>query len=490
MNGKRWIGLVALSLLHGCSDSTAPSGAAHLAFDVRPAAVGVGAGFAPTVVVSVRDDAGDVVADWSEAITLTLDGAGPAQLQGGGPTTPATGLATFDGLTVPEAGTGYTLVARSGSLTEVRSDPFDVIDVLHVTDVVAGAAHSCGLDLQGGTAYCWGRNDHGQLGDGTTTTRTRPVRVEGTFDHLVAAADHTCALGRGDGSVWCWGSNRHGQLGLGTTSDALEPTRVALPGPALQVGVGYWHACALLATGDVHCWGGNVEGMLGTGSTSEVVTAPQPVAGGMTFTAIAVGYEHVCGLTEMGALYCWGGNTYGQIGDGTQWETRDAPTPVSGGRAFARVFAGGGGCHGQTCGITPEGDTWCWGRNYQRGTGGVTDLHLLVPTPLQEDPGFERVIIGPFVLCGITAGGEPYCWGETMHGELGNGPSTSVTRPTRILSGRGVQSVAIGERHVCAVTSGDVLCWGENTSGQLGNPSNAVGWMVPVPVWVPYAGLP
>jgi alpha-tubulin suppressor-like RCC1 family protein len=120
----------------------------------------------------------------------------------------------------------------------------------------------------------------------------------------------------------------------------------------------------------------------------------------------------------------------------------------------------------------------------------VTDLHLLVPTPLQEDPGFERVIIGPFVLCGITAGGEPYCWGETMHGELGNGPSTSVTRPTRVLPGRGVQSVAIGERHVCAVTSGDVLCWGENTSGQLGNPSNAVGWMVPVPVWVPYAGLP
>ncbi len=133
--------------------------------------------------------------------------------------------------------------------------------------VTSGGSHVCALVHNGG-AWCWGFNDNGQLGDGTTTNRSTPVAVSGlplNLAQIAAADDHTCAL-LANQTVKCWGLNSKGQLGDGTTSDSSTPVKVAGLTDVVQIALGDAYTCALLASGDVQCWGWNNFGELGNGS--------------------------------------------------------------------------------------------------------------------------------------------------------------------------------------------------------------------------------
>lgn len=189
-----------------------------------------------------------------------------------------------------------------------------------VEAIAAGRNHTCVL-LESGDVECWGDNNRGQLGDGTTTVRSRPVTVAGLatgIRTIVAGADYTCALLR-DG-VLCWGENGHGELGDGTKTLRTRPVRTTrLPAgiQAIAAGSDAYHTCALLTGGRAMCWGSNDHGQLGDGTTTNRTT-PVPAAGLESgIQAIAAGDYHTCALLSGGGFKCLGRNDEGQLGNGT-----------------------------------------------------------------------------------------------------------------------------------------------------------------------------
>jgi alpha-tubulin suppressor-like RCC1 family protein len=206
--------------------------------------------------------------------------------------------------------------------------------------VSAGGLHQCGITT-GGVARCWGINNYGQLGDGThdpswldPVTVALPAGV--TAASISAGGTFSCALTT-TGSAYCWGQNNLGQLGNGSGTASDVPVPVSLPAGVSLVSLelGPVHACGLTATGAAWCWGENTYGQLGDGTTT---ASPTPVAvslpAGVTgFASLSAGSMHTCGIATTGAGYCWGKNDFGQLGDGT---TTSSSTPqlVGGGLTF------------------------------------------------------------------------------------------------------------------------------------------------------------
>jgi alpha-tubulin suppressor-like RCC1 family protein len=209
-------------------------------------------------------------------------------------------------------------------------------DAAPIRAISAGDGFSCSI-MTDGRAYCWGRNDRGQLGDGSTTDRDAPVLVGGgtTFDPAKSVATgsaHACAT-RADGAVFCWGANDRGQLGDGTTVDRTAPVQVNAAAAFVTLAAGGAHSCGLTSSGAAYCWGANDAGQLGTGTFGGSHLMPERVSLSAPLLKISTGRDHTCALAVsgdagVGAPYCWGLNTDGQLGDGTT-TNRNVPTPVA-----------------------------------------------------------------------------------------------------------------------------------------------------------------
>jgi len=331
--------------------------------------------------------------------------------------------------------------------------------------VAAGGRHSCAVETNG-SAYCWGANDQGQLGDGTRDDHTAPALVAGdlSFSQLSAGASHTCAVSR-DGDAYCWGNNDRGQLGDATTLERDSPVRVAAPEPVKAVRAGFSHSCALARSGQIFCWGSNAYGQLGTGTglTSPRATA---VVGDLRFGALAVGWNHTCAITLGGDLYCWGSNNGGQIGDGTR-DDRRTPTRVGEGTRFISVAAG----NQHTCAVSTGGELYCWGRNnYGQLATGQGDRTQ--PTRVYVGGTFTTVTAGAVHSCAKTTSGQVFCWGRNTFGQLGDGTTIDRVVPVYVLGLPAVATVQATGSHTCAATAaGETYCWGYNVEGQLGDGS-------------------
>jgi len=333
-----------------------------------------------------------------------------------------------------------------------------------VVELTAGEGHVCAR-LGDGEVWCWGWNEQGQLGDGTTTSRLRPVRVSGLPDPAVgisAGGRHTCAV-LADGTGMCWGLNLHGQLGDGTTTSRPTPAPVQSLGANLaSVSAGGAHTCALLRDHSVYCWGQGLSGQVGNGQFSSSVPWPAAVSGlGSGGAEVVAGDSHSCARMDDGTLLCWGSNSYHQLtGSGS---TTARPQPVELATGSVGLFAG---TH-HTCARYPDGDLFCWGRNDygQLGLGNTDD---------QLQPGQVEGVLASAVAAGMThtcvlADGLT-CRGGNDVGQLGDGTNENRLDPVAPLGMTSATLIAAGEGFTCAaLAEGSVWCWGFNAYGQLGD---------------------
>jgi alpha-tubulin suppressor-like RCC1 family protein len=251
-----------------------------------------------------------------------------------------------------------------------RNRPTSVDGDLRFVALTTGNNHACGL-VSDGRAYCWGENGQGQLGSGEYGHGNPPREVAGghRFAALEAGGFHTCGL-KADGQALCWGANMWGQLGVGAGEVHPEPVPVSGGHVFSVLRGGYGHTCGL-AGETAYCWGENDAGQLGTGTVSrEPLLVPTAVAGGLAFADLSAGSMHTCGITPGGQAYCWGANANGELGDGTDVRSA-APKAVAGGLTFSTISAASGP---STCGRTGSGEVYCWGANTsgQLGTGTQT----------------------------------------------------------------------------------------------------------------------
>jgi hypothetical protein len=359
----------------------------------------------------------------------------------------------------------------------------NTVDELYgIIDITTGNDHTCAL-LSAGGVKCWGWNEYGQLGDGTTTDRTAPVDVTGLTSGVLAidaGGGHTCAL-LSTGGVKCWGKNWYGQLGDGTMTDSAVPVDVAgLDSEVSALSAGWFHTCALLITGEAKCWGYNAFGQLGDGTMIDRAN-PVSVAGISDVSKISTGGYHTCAVLGTGAVKCWGENWYGQLGDGTEFN-KTAPVGVTE-LSFGILSVSAGGEH--TCALQDTGGVKCWGNNQAWQLGDGTTTRRSVPVDVMGlPPGVSAVSAGGYHTCALLDTGRVMCWGLNTSGQTGCDVPVDFVFPPAVA--RSLESVVLevdaGGAHTCALFDTEsARCWGDNSCGQIGDGTTA-DRRTPVPV--------
>jgi alpha-tubulin suppressor-like RCC1 family protein len=296
-----------------------------------------------------------------------------------------------------------------------------------VTAVAAGDFGSCALTTAG-AVKCWGDDSFGELGNGKTGTENdKPVQVKGLTSgatQVSAGGDHACAIV--SGAAECWGENDAGELGNGTTTDSDVPVLVqGLTAGVTQVSAGEAtgteeHTCAVVS-GAAWCWGSNGFGELGNGTLTGS-DIPVPVSGlSSNVASITSGGAHSCATVRSIALFtaeCWGNDESGQLGDGS---IGDATTPV-------RITSGVEGISAgvfHTCAIV-VGAAECWGADLSGevgdGTTGNSDGLVLTPVGVVGlSGGVAQVSASGLHTCALLSSDDVDCWGDDLDGELGDG---------------------------------------------------------------------
>ena len=300
---------------------------------------------------------------------------------------------------------------------------------------------------------------------------------------VASGADHSCGI-QIDRSLWCWGRNDHGQLGAQATSDDLEtdvPRRVGVAADWETVDAEGDSSCATKTDHTLWCWGGNSHRQVGPGKTDKT-DATQPVqVPGATWVAVTLGFGHACALDLAGVVSCWGWAMAGALGDGTPGDfERPDPMPVSGAHTFSSLSS----ADFDTCAVDTGGRAWCWGAEAFGVLGNGTSQPSAIPSAVDTVELFESVSVGFQFACGVTKGHEILCWGRDQLGQLGDGqPADRQPRPVRVAGGfTDWQHVVVGRDHACGVRTGQLWCWGSNEARQLALAASVVVTTTPIQV--------
>jgi alpha-tubulin suppressor-like RCC1 family protein len=384
------------------------------------------------------------------------------------------------------------LTAIVTSCVPANSNPQQGLKLAKFSNISAGWSHTCGL-TSGGAAYCWGGNEYGQLGNNSQAALSIPgvvTSLDGkgllSLSSISTGFVHSCGLTT-TGVTLCWGRNDDGQLGNGTNiqfSSIPDVVRSPNSNRFLSIssnGSGN-HTCALIKGGMAYCWGFNYNGQLGVKIPNSVISyLPVPVSApsgenSLSFVSISPGVSHTCGLTATGTAYCWGKYVVAA--------ESNVPVAVSsseGGNRLSFSSISSGGSH--SCGLTTSGLAYCWGNNYGGKLGNNSKMDSINPVAvLGVNSGdalkFTSISTGSGHTCGLTLTGAAYCWGLNQYGQLGNNMVTDSGIPVAVAAPDGgtnlsFSSISLGFEHTCGLTAdGATYCWGRNNYGQLGNNSH------------------
>ena len=356
----------------------------------------------------------------------------------------------------------------------------------------AGGYTTCAVTSPG--LKCWGLNEWGNVGNGTTVNQLLAVGVSGLTEFygeervsaVVTGWNHNCALttqDRGRGhipNVYCWGDNSHYALGhpeLNVNRYKPMPVRISNGNPNFfthitkgrGLALGNQHTCVLMDTGAVKCWGDNSQGQLGVGTTTGSGGNFAYPVNTLVLTSrvreIAAGAYYTCARLEDGGVKCWGANENGQLGDGT---TIRRLTPVAGGVSSDAVALATGSIH--ACVLLGSGGVKCWGANHygQLGNGTTTSSGAAVNVS-GLDSDAVALATGAIHACVLLGSGAVKCWGANDSGQLGDGTKTQRLTPVSVFGiSSGAIAISAGASHACALLStGGIKCWGFNQGGIL-----------------------
>lgn len=374
--------------------------------------------------------------------------------------------------------------------------PSEAAGLSVAAQVATAGKATCALN-NAGKIFCWGRNNVGQLGDGTTTDRATPAEIsnpqsEGakTYSKIAAGSNTFCAIS--GTSLYCWGANNTSQIGDGTQTNRSIPTRVTTDGYK-AVTLGANHTCAIRSDDQTMCWGSQQFYQVGNNVQSDSSPQATPLAISSSFTSISAGADTTCGLTSAGAAYCWGLNSHGQAGNGSIESNPDidpptivnaakTPTLVSGGITFKASSLSGGGR--TFCGIqSSDSAVFCWGR----GTGGAVGdgawLNRTAPTATQlpDASAFKAGQVHAMysAVCALSSvDNRLYCWGNNSFYQFGNNSTTATNQATVVAGDRVYRSLTSSSHDAtqCGFEAANdgLYCWGSNGYSQAGSGTSAI----------------
>ena len=435
---------------------------------------------------------------------------------------------------------GDNTFGQVGNGAPMQNEPLPVRIGTDTWKMVSVNTQACGIKTDN-TLWCWGNDDYGQVGNGGGTgTEDTPVQVApGTFwKHVAANNVFTCGI-KTDDTAWCWGNDDYGQLGNGGTSGNQDEPSPVSGGHTWKTISLVWGgtACGIKSDDTVWCWGTDNYGRLGNGDPEADSDTPVQVSGGGTWQSISGGESgdsYFCGVKSGGTYWCWGyydynthtspdqihtdtdwavaqppcglktngslwcsgsGDLFGYVGylyqqnvptltsepgpwksiwptycvtanDDTAscWSSPEGPIPLAGGAAWKEFT--------RYCGIRTDGTGWCWGLNYSGQLGNGT-IGINEPDPVQISGGgtWKKLARQDILACGIKSDDSLWCWGDDSAGQVGNGaPTNSYSTPQAISGGGSWKDIDVGTEHACGIKSDDTLwCWGTDVDGRLGN---------------------
>jgi alpha-tubulin suppressor-like RCC1 family protein len=371
-------------------------------------------------------------------------------------------------------------------------------DYTAVGAIAAGRSHSVALKADG-TAWAWGYNATGQLGDGTTVQRSSPVQVNGLSGAIAVSARYLFSVAlKADGTIWAWGDNSFGQLGDGTTTTRTTPVQVSGLSDVVAISAGAYHVLALKKDGTIWAWGSNSHGELGDGTGTDRHT-PTQVVNLSGVTAISAGYQFSVAVksdgTGSGTAWAWGDNTYDQLGNGGQqiitgsslW-FNDAPTQVGGLTNVVAIATG----NSDAVATKTDGSLVGWGYNGNGEIGDGSGVQRSYPVAVPLSQPVRTVGAGANHTLSVLADESVWGWGSNLTAQLGEMGFDTRLSPGQVAIIDRAIAVAGGQSHSLALREdGTLWAWGYNASGAIGDGTTDgdIGNQIRHPVRVPNLSL-
>ena len=357
--------------------------------------------------------------------------------------------------------------------------------------VSAGHDHTLAVGSDG-HVYAWGDNSKGELGDSTTINKNTPVRITEneaikgkTFISVSAGTTFSMALAS-DGTIYTWGDNSRGELGNGSTTNSSVPVKANLNATITAISAGYWHAMALSSSGTIYTWGDNEYGQLGNGHTGvNVNSSPAAVSSsGVTFTTISAGYDFQTALDSQGHAYAWGRNQGGQLSIGTMDGTSSGsnvytPSRIYGdstGNPDSTVYTDIDAGYLHVLALSNSGKVYYWGYPLTKGDDPNADsVHSFYPSLVSLPTGAATPVsasAGDYSSAVVDSAGSLYMFGSNSSGQLGDGTTKPKSTMTEVsLTGVTVAAFDVCRHSLAIGSDGLPYSWGEAKSGKLGQGS-------------------
>lgn len=346
------------------------------------------------------------------------------------------------------------------------------------------ASHSQTLAIKNdGTLWCWGANNYGQVGIGSTVSQFTPVQIgtQNTWAE-VAVSDLSSFAIQQDGSLWAWGYNGYGMLGNGTTTQRNSPVHIGTASYK-KVTANSFATLAIRTDGTLWAWGNNDWPLFGNGTSNTSSSVPLQVGTGNDWKQVVLGIYHVAAIKNDGTLWGWGSNIYGITGNGTPTPTL-IPVQTAVGTSWKDVACG----NDSTLAIKTDGTLWAWGTNQLGMFGnGSNEGYSYVPVQIGTADNWKEIDADFSSCIAVKTNGTLWGWGFNSTGALGNGTSDDANVPTQSGTSANWKTATMGVQHAAGIQNdGSLWTWGRNMNGQLGNGSSDPS-LVPIDIGCPTA---